>query len=40
MANYDTGMMALPRTPLEISKAEEMEVDQTDIVDVSQLPPG
>lgn len=33
-----SGMMALPRTPLE--RGEEEAVDVNDVVDASQLPPG
>ncbi|CAH2354962.1 acetolactate synthase small subunit, mitochondrial [[Candida] railenensis] len=35
-----SGMMALPRTPLDGHVEEEDVVDAADIVDVSQLPPG
>lgn len=36
-----TGMMALPRTPLDaLDTADEDSIDASDIVDVSQLPPG
>ncbi|EER35442.1 acetolactate synthase small subunit, mitochondrial precursor [Candida tropicalis MYA-3404] len=36
-----SGMMALPRTPLEVyAEEEEGAVDAADIVDASQLPPG
>ncbi|KAF8001341.1 acetolactate synthase, small subunit [Metschnikowia aff. pulcherrima] len=36
-----SGMMALPRTPLEeASPEEEQAIDANDIVDASQLPPG
>ena len=34
-----SGMMALPRTPLEAFEQDE-ELEASDIVDVSQLPPG
>ena len=34
-----TGLMALPRTPLEGQK-EEVEKDAGDLVDASSLPPG
>ena len=34
-----TGLMALPRTPLEAQK-EEIEKDAEDLVDASSLPPG
>ena len=34
-----TGLMALPRTPLE-SAEEEVEKEPEDIVDASSLPPG
>lgn len=35
-----SGMMALPRTPLEGAAEEEDAVDAGEIVDASQLPPG
>jgi acetolactate synthase I/III small subunit len=36
-----TGMMALPRTPMDTLPADsETEKDAEDIVDVSSLPPG
>ncbi|KAL7662708.1 ACT domain-containing protein [[Candida] zeylanoides] len=35
-----SGMMALPRTPLDGAAQEEESVDAADIVDASQLPPG
>ncbi|EDK46051.1 acetolactate synthase, regulatory subunit [Lodderomyces elongisporus] len=36
-----SGMMALPRTPLEsLSEEDDLPVDAADIVDASQLPPG
>ncbi|EGV66307.1 hypothetical protein CANTEDRAFT_112949 [Yamadazyma tenuis ATCC 10573] len=35
-----SGMMALPRTPLEGLVEEEDAVDASDVVDASQLPPG
>lgn len=35
-----SGMMALPRTPLESFVEEEEAIDASDIVDASQLPPG
>ncbi|KAI3403363.1 ILV6 [Candida oxycetoniae] len=36
-----SGMMALPRTPLEkFDEDDELPVDAADIVDASQLPPG
>jgi acetolactate synthase-1/3 small subunit len=35
-----SGMMALPRTPLETGVAEEVEMDEADVVDISNLPPG
>lgn len=35
-----SGMMALPRTPLEHKTPEETEMDESEIVDVSSLPPG
>ncbi len=34
-----TGLMALPRTPLETAE-EEIEKDAGDVVDASSLPPG
>ena len=34
-----TGLMALPRTPLEDS-VEDVEKEAEDIVDASSLPPG
>jgi acetolactate synthase-1/3 small subunit len=35
-----TGMMALPRTPLDNHDVDDEAVDASDIVDASQLPPG
>lgn len=35
-----SGMMALPRTPLDAVHLEDETVDANDIVDASQLPPG
>lgn len=36
-----TGMMALPRTPMDTLPADtETEKDAEDIVDVTSLPPG
>ncbi|BFZ56136.1 acetolactate synthase, regulatory subunit [Savitreella phatthalungensis] len=35
-----SGMMALPRTPLEHAARPEVEMDEAEIVDVSTLPPG
>ncbi|CUM68548.1 uncharacterized protein PRCAT00006274001 [Priceomyces carsonii] len=35
-----SGMMALPRTPLDAFTEEDEPVDATEIVDASQLPPG
>ena len=35
-----SGMMALPRTPLEHVARPEVEMDENEIVDVSTLPPG
>jgi hypothetical protein len=36
-----TGMMALPRTPMDVAPVDaETEKDAEDIVDVSTLPPG
>ena len=36
-----TGMMALPRTPMDTFAADsETEKDAEDIVDVTSLPPG
>lgn len=35
-----SGMMALPRTPLETGLSKEIEMDEAEIVDVSSLPPG
>lgn len=35
-----SGMMALPRTPLDHAATEEEAIDANDIVDASQLPPG
>lgn len=35
-----SGMMALPRTPLEQHGNKEIEMDEAEIVDVSSLPPG
>jgi hypothetical protein len=36
-----TGMMALPRTPMDTLSADtETEKDAEDIVDVTSLPPG
>lgn len=35
-----SGMMALPRTPLDLSHLEDDALDANDIVDASQLPPG
>lgn len=35
-----SGMMAVPRTPLDAANEEEDPVDAADIVDASQLPPG
>lgn len=35
-----SGMMALPRTPLDGAYEEEEAVNAADIVDASQLPPG
>ncbi|CEP61734.1 acetolactate synthase regulatory subunit LALA0_S03e09670g [Lachancea lanzarotensis] len=35
-----SGMMALPRTPLESKDDEDLENQISDIVDLSQLPPG
>lgn len=35
-----SGMMALPRTPLDGAVVEDDVVDASDIVDASQLPPG
>ena len=34
-----TGLMALPRTPLDAA-TEEIEKDAGDLVDASSLPPG
>lgn len=34
-----TGLMALPRSPL-YAAAEQIEMDATDVVDASALPPG
>jgi len=35
------GMMALPRTPMDIAPADtDTEKDAEDIVDVTSLPPG
>ena len=34
------GMMALPRTPMDIPLDAEIEKEAEDIVDVSSLPPG
>lgn len=35
-----SGMMALPRTPLETNIDKIVEMDESEIVDVSSLPPG
>ncbi|CAR30542.1 Acetohydroxy-acid synthase small subunit [Lachancea thermotolerans] len=35
-----SGMMALPRTPLELESENELENQISEIVDLSQLPPG
>ncbi|KAI5965751.1 ILV6 [Candida pseudojiufengensis] len=36
-----SGMMALPRTPLDgVTEEDEASIDASDIVDASQLPPG
>ncbi|SCU98896.1 LADA_0H16006g1_1 [Lachancea dasiensis] len=35
-----SGMMALPRTPLEMKGDEEVQGDANNFVDISQLPPG
>lgn len=35
-----SGMMALPRTPLESSTTAEVTMDESEMVDVSALPPG
>lgn len=35
-----SGMMALPRTPLETHVGKEIEMDEAEMVDVSSLPPG
>ncbi|CCG82486.1 putative Mitochondrial acetolactate synthase small subunit [Taphrina deformans PYCC 5710] len=35
-----SGMMALPRTPLDTGIDKEIEMDEAEIVDVSSLPPG
>lgn len=35
-----SGMMALPRTPLETTIDKDVEMDESEIVDVSSLPPG
>ncbi|SCW02596.1 LAFE_0F09978g1_1 [Lachancea fermentati] len=35
-----SGMMALPRTPLQFENDQELESEVNEIVDVSQLPPG
>lgn len=35
-----SGMMALPRTPLETYVDKDVEMDESEIVDVTSLPPG